>query len=260
MSYFLWATLIWKECLYPLQIKSLSDPFWRNSQSFACLCSLVAINPSNWDDPFRWDGGAHFWIISPWRHVSCWTRTVREVWDSVSSNACSPSHQNPPLLQKCRWEQFGFCQVHQDVIYEPQANLIHLVILHKTAEALKHASNPQTELRSSLKAPVISSCERTHWKSQPSNSESPPKNALSTSYSRHSAWKCWSGGEACTDLMSRRWHCRSKGLANYAKWDAETPDTRIYLLISFDRRLECLQSESGCAEVTWATVWTEGVT
>lgn len=29
MSYFLWVTLIWKECLYPLQIKSLSDPLER---------------------------------------------------------------------------------------------------------------------------------------------------------------------------------------------------------------------------------------
>lgn len=184
MSYFLWVTLIWKECLYLLQIKSLSDPLWKNSQSFACLCSLVAINPSNWDDPFRWDSGAHFWIISPWRHVSCRTRTVREVWDSVSSNACWHSHQNSPLLQKCGWEQFRFCQVHQDVVHEPQANLNHLVILHKTAEALKQASNLQTKLRSSLKAPVISSSERTHWKLQPLNSKSPPKNALCTSYSQ----------------------------------------------------------------------------
>lgn len=54
-----------------------SDPFRENSPSFACLCSLVAINPSNWDDPCRWAGGAHSWIISPPGHAAHWARTAR---------------------------------------------------------------------------------------------------------------------------------------------------------------------------------------
>lgn len=52
-------------------------------------------------------------------------------------------------------------------------------------------------------------------------------------------------------------------LTNYAKWDVETPDTRIYLLISFDRRASSVYSQSLAAiastEVTWATVRAEGV-
>lgn len=54
----------------------------RIPRSFACFCSLVAINPSNWDDPLRWAGGAHFWIISPPRHASHWARTAREGRDA----------------------------------------------------------------------------------------------------------------------------------------------------------------------------------
>lgn len=52
-------------------------PSERIPPSFACVCGLVAINPSNWDDPLRLAGGAHFWIISRPRHASHWARTAR---------------------------------------------------------------------------------------------------------------------------------------------------------------------------------------
>lgn len=52
-------------------------------------------------------------------------------------------------------------------------------------------------------------------------------------------------------------------LTNYVKRDVEPPDTRIYLLISFDRQALSVYSQSlpaiASTEVTWATVQAEGV-